>query len=154
MNKANKTLNNHEIKEYLPHRYPFLMVDKIVEYEPGKFIHGIKNVTCNEGFFNGHFPQQSVMPGVLMLEALAQTAGVLYFLTANTKPSADEWFYFAGIDNARFKRIVYPGDQLHLHVEIVRNKFDLWVFKATATVSDEIACSAELKILRGALKHE
>lgn len=152
--KKGKILNSDEIKDYLPHRYPFLLVDRVLDYEVGKTIHAIKNITCNEELFNGHFPQQSVMPGVLIIEALAQAAGVLYFLTAGTRPS-EEWFYFAGIDNARFKRIVSPGDQLHLHVEMVRNKFDLWMFSARATVDAELACSVDLKIVRvkGPIQH-
>jgi 3-hydroxyacyl-[acyl-carrier-protein] dehydratase len=152
--KKGKILNSDELKDYLPHRYPFLLVDRVLDYEVSKTIHGIKNVTGNEEFFSGHFPGQAVMPGVLMIEALAQAAGVLYFLTAGTRPG-EEWFYFAGIDNARFKRIVIPGDQLHLHVEMVRNKFDLWMFSGRATVDGELACSVDLKIVkvRGAVKN-
>lgn len=154
MNNPSKMLGNNEIKNYLPHRYPFLLVDKVIDYELGKSIHGIKNVTCNEEFFNGHFPLNAVMPGVLQIEALAQTAGILYFLTTNTKPSAEIWFYLAGVDNARFKSIVYPGDQLHLHAEMLRSKLGIWMFNAWAAVDGKIVCSAELKIAKGDIKHD
>lgn len=144
-----------EIKNYLPHRYPFLLVDRIEDYELGKSIVGIKNVTYNEEFFCGHFQMQPIMPGVLQIEALAQTAGILYFLTTNTKASPENWFYLAGIDKARFKRVVSPGDQLKLHVAMVGNKFDkIWLFNAEAKVDGELVCSVELKIAKGALKHD
>ena len=105
-----------EIKECMPHRYPFIMVDRVLEVESGKSIHAYKNVSCNESFFNGHFPQRPIMPGVLMIEALAQAAGLLIVHT-NPKEK-DYWYYFAGINNARFKHVVEPGDQLHLYVEV------------------------------------
>ena len=108
----------HEILEYLPHRYPFLLIDRVVEVVPGKSIHAYKNVTINEPFFVGHFPHHPVMPGVLIMEALAQAAGILSFKTEDKKPTQNDVFYFAGIDEARFKRPVMPGDQLNLHVEI------------------------------------
>lgn len=141
------------IKEYLPHRYPFLLVDRVLECEKGKTILALKNVTANENFFNGHFPQKPVMPGFLILEALAQTAGMLYFIT--TESHTDEktnWFYLAGVNQARFKRVVIPGDQLHLHAAIVKNKMDIWVFDVKATVDGELACTAELMIAKGVLK--
>jgi 3-hydroxyacyl-[acyl-carrier-protein] dehydratase len=150
-----KKLNISEIRTYLPHSYPFLLVDRIEDYEIGKSIIGIKNVTYNEEFFCGHFQMQPIMPGVLLLEALAQTAGILYFLTTNTKASPENWFYFAGIDNARFKKVVIPGDQLKLHVKMVGNKFGkIWFFDAEAKVDGEIVCSVELKIAKGALKND
>ena len=145
-------LNINQIIELLPHRYPFLLVDKVLQYEVGKTILALKNVTINEEFFNGHFPNNAVMPGVLLLEALAQTAGLLYFLTTNTKHSHDNWFYFAGIDNARFKRVVMPGDQLLLRVDLAKHKRDIYFFSAQASVGEELACSAELIIAKGALK--
>lgn len=150
---AENIIKIQEIKNYLPHRYPFLLVDRVLECEPGKSILALKNVTTNEPFFNGHFPQGPVMPGVLMIEALAQTAGLLIFYTTNTR--ADEktnWFFLAGVDKARIKRIVEPGDQLKLSVEIAKQKRDLWVFDAKASVGDELACSAELLIVKGVLK--
>lgn len=151
---SSKVLGINEIKNYLPHRYPFLLVDRVLDYEVGKSIHGIKNLTNNESFFNGHFPLQPVMPGVLIIEALAQAAGILYFLTTGTKAVETEYYYLVGIDNARFKHIVYPGDQLHLHVQMVRNKLSLWVFNAEATVNGETVCSVELKVVKGVLKDD
>jgi 3-hydroxyacyl-[acyl-carrier-protein] dehydratase len=141
-------LNISEIKSYLPHRYPFLMVDRVLKYEEGKSIEAIKNVTANEEFFLGHFPLFSVMPGVLILEALAQTAGLLYFLTTKTKADDNTLFLFAGIDEARFKQAVVPGDQLHLHAEMVKNKLDIWVFNVKAMIDGKIACSATIKVAK------
>ena len=133
-----------EILEHLPHRYPFLLVDRVVDFEPGKSIHAYKNITFNEPFFTGHFPHHPVMPGVLIMEALAQAAGILSFKTMDTKPDNSSVFYFVGIDNARFKRPVVPGDQLHLHVEIVRQMRGIWKYKVEARVDDEVAAQAEL----------
>lgn len=141
----------NDIMSYLPHRYPFLLVDRVESCEPNKSIVAIKNVTINEPQFTGHFPQAPVMPGVLMIEALAQASGILIYKTIETLPSKDNWFYLAGIDNARFKRIVVPGDQLRLTVELVKVRRDLWVFKGTATVDGELACSAEIMNARGTL---
>jgi 3-hydroxyacyl-[acyl-carrier-protein] dehydratase len=141
-------LNISEIKSYLPHRYPFLMVDRVLKYEEGKSIEAIKNVTANEEYFSGHFPLFSVMPGVLILEALAQTAGLLYFLTTKTKADDKTLFLFAGIDEARFKQAVVPGDQLHLHAEMVKNKLDIWVFNVKAMIDGKIACSATIKVAK------
>src|SRR6478672_1414600 len=118
--QANKSLDINQIKQYLPHRYPLLLVDRVLEWESGKRITAIKNVTANEEFFNGHFPNKPVMPGVMMIEALAQTAAILSFLTIDRKPDADTLVYFLGIDGARFKRPVVPGDQLKMEVEITR----------------------------------
>ncbi len=133
-----------EILEHLPHRYPFLLVDRVVDFEAGKSIHAYKNITFNEPFFTGHFPHHPVMPGVLIMEALAQAAGILSFKTMETKPDNSSVFYFVGIDNARFKRPVVPGDQLHLHVEIVRQMRGIWKYKVEARVDDEVAAQAEL----------
>lgn len=149
-----KCLHINEIRDYLPQRYPLLLVDRVLDYEEGKSIRAIKNVTCNEEFFLGHFPAQPIMPGVLILEALAQASGILYFLTTKTKADADNWFYFAGVDKAKFKKIVYPGDQLVLCSEMVSNKLGLWLFNAKAMVDGKIACSVELKIIKGALKDD
>lgn len=134
----------HEILEHLPHRYPFLLVDRVLEIVPGTSIHAYKNVTINEPFFVGHFPHHPVMPGVLIMEALAQAAGILSFKTMEEKPSPDTVFYFAGIDEARFKRPVMPGDQLHLHVEIERQMRGIWKYKAEARVDGQLAASAKL----------
>ena len=116
----------------------------MLECEPGKSIHAIKNVTINEPFFNGHFPHHPVMPGVLILEALAQAAAILSFKTMGSKPDDKSVYYFAGIDGARFKKPVSPGDQLNLHVEIIASKRGIWKFKAEARVDGLLATEAEL----------
>ena len=139
-----KILNITQIKEYLPHRYPLLLVDRVVDYELGKTITAIKNVTVNEEFFNGHFPHQPVMPGVLMVEALAQTAAILSFMTMGVKPDENSVVYFVGIDNCRFKRPVGPGDQLKMDVEILRSSRGIWKYKAQASVDGKVAVEAEL----------
>jgi 3-hydroxyacyl-[acyl-carrier-protein] dehydratase len=139
-----KILNINEIKEYLPHRYPMLLVDRVVDYEIGKTITAIKNVTVNEEFFNGHFPHKPVMPGVLMIEALAQTAAILSFMTMGVKPDENSVVYFVGIDNARFKRPVEPGDQLVMTVEIVRTSRGIWKYKASASVDGKVAVEGDL----------
>ncbi|MBL8451805.1 MAG: 3-hydroxyacyl-ACP dehydratase FabZ [Zoogloea sp.] len=133
----------NEIKQYIPHRYPFLLVDRIVEMELGKRAVGLKNVTINEPFFPGHFPHNPVMPGVLIIEALAQAAAVLAFKTEGTIPDKDAMVYFASVDNVRFKRPVVPGDQLMLEVEIVRTIRNIWKFKGVARVAGEVATEAE-----------
>ncbi|WP_347247531.1 3-hydroxyacyl-ACP dehydratase FabZ [Zoogloea sp.] len=133
----------NEIRQYIPHRYPFLLVDRIVEIELGKRAMGLKNVTINEPFFPGHFPHNPVMPGVLIIEALAQAAAVLAFKTEGTIPDKDAMVYFASVDNVRFKRPVVPGDQLMLDVEIVRTIRNIWKFKGVARVAGEVATEAE-----------
>lgn len=134
----------HQILKQLPHRYPILLVDRVLELEKGKRIKAIKNVTINEPFFNGHFPHRPVMPGVLMLEALAQAAALLSFETLGVTPDDKTVYYFAGIDGARFKRPVEPGDQLTLEVELTRMKAGIFKFKARASVGTELAVEAEL----------
>lgn len=138
------TMDIHKILKMLPHRYPILLVDRVLEVEKGKRIKAIKNVTINEDFFNGHFPHRPVMPGVLMLEALAQTAALLSFETLGETPDENTVYYFAGIDVARFKRPVEPGDQLILEVELERMKAGIFKFKAWASVGNERAVEAEL----------
>jgi len=133
-----------EILEYLPHRYPFLLVDRVLEVVPGQSIHAYKNITINEPFFVGHFPHHPVMPGVLIMEALAQAAGILSFKSENKKPTETDVFYFAGIDEARFKRPVMPGDQLHLHVQLERQMRGVWKFYGEAKVDGQLAASAKL----------
>jgi len=128
----------------LAHRSPFLLVDKVIAYEKGKSLTAIKNVTYNEPFFTGHFPNVPTMPGVLILEALAQACGLLTSQDTGIRAESGVIFYFAGIDNARFKRIVVPGDQLTLDVAIDKIKRNLWRFKAKATVDGELACEADL----------
>jgi len=134
----------HEVMAHLPHRYPFLLVDRVLTCEPGKSIEAVKNVTINEPFFQGHFPHHPVMPGVLIMEALAQAAGILSFKTMGTMPDENSVFYFVGIDNARFKKPVTAGDQLYLHIEILRQMRGIWKFKAEAKVDGEIVAEAEL----------
>jgi 3-hydroxyacyl-[acyl-carrier-protein] dehydratase len=134
----------HEILKQLPHRYPFLMVDRVTALEKGKSIRALKNITINEPFFTGHFPHRPVMPGVLMLEAMAQTAALLSFDSAGVTPDDKTVYYFAGIDAARFKRPVEPGDQLVMDVELLRSKAGIYKFKGVARVDGEIACEAEL----------
>ncbi|TXH00566.1 MAG: 3-hydroxyacyl-ACP dehydratase FabZ [Rhodocyclaceae bacterium] len=133
-----------EILEYLPHRYPFLLVDRVLEVVPGQSIHAYKNITINEPFFVGHFPHHPVMPGVLIMEALAQAAGILSFKSEDKKPTETDVFYFAGIDEARFKRPVMPGDQLHLHVQLERQMRGVWKFYGEAKVDGQLAASAKL----------
>lgn len=136
------TIEHHELCEYIPHRHPFLLVDRIVEIEANKKAVGVKNVTGSEYFFPGHFPGQPVMPGVLMIEALAQTAAVLAIYSAPEYKGSI--IYFAGIDGARFKKPVVPGDCLKLVVEVDKVKKRLWKVKASAMVEDEIVCQADL----------
>jgi 3-hydroxyacyl-[acyl-carrier-protein] dehydratase len=139
-----KALDIRGILEYLPHRYPFLLVDRVESIEPGKRIVAIKNVTINEPYFVGHFPHVPVMPGVLMIEALAQAAGILSFETMGRRSDAGSVYYFVGIDGARFKRPVGPGDQLRLEVEIVRIARSIWKYAGRATVDGAVAAEAEL----------
>ncbi|GAA3991645.1 3-hydroxyacyl-ACP dehydratase FabZ [Comamonas faecalis] len=134
----------HYILKQLPHRYPFLLVDKVVELERNKSIRAIKNVTFNEPFFTGHFPGRPVMPGVLILEALAQAAGLLAFDAMGQVPDESNIYYFVGIDGARFKRPVEPGDQLILDVNIDRVRGGIWRFNAVGRVGDEVAAEAQL----------
>jgi len=138
------SMDIHQILKQLPHRYPILLVDRVLEIEKGKRIRALKNVSINEPFFTGHFPHRPVMPGVLMLEALAQAAALLAFDALGTTPDDKTVYYFAGIDGARFKRPVEPGDQLVLEVELDRMKAGIFKFRARAKVGDDIATEAEL----------
>ena len=133
-----------EIREYLPHRYPFLLVDRVVELELGKRITALKNVSVNEPFFTGHFPELPIMPGVLIIEALAQAAGILGFKTVDKKPADGSIYLFVGADKMRFKRPVVPGDQLHLHAEILAEKRGIWKFNCRAEVDGQLAASGEI----------
>ncbi|WP_284617508.1 3-hydroxyacyl-ACP dehydratase FabZ [Aquabacterium humicola] len=137
-------LDIHKILKKLPHRYPILLVDRVVEFEANKRIKALKNVTINEPFFMGHFPHRPVMPGVLMLEALAQTAALLSFESMGEEPGEDTVVYFVGIDGARFKRVVEPGDQLMLEATLDRAKAGIYKYKVRATVDGELAVEAEL----------
>ncbi len=134
----------HQILRQLPHRYPILLVDRVIELEKGVRIRAIKNVTINEPFFTGHFPHRPVMPGVMMLEALAQAAALLAFDMLGVTPDEKTVYYFAGIDGARFKRPVEPGDQLILDVTLDRMKAGIFKFKSKALVGDELAVEADL----------
>jgi 3-hydroxyacyl-[acyl-carrier-protein] dehydratase len=147
-----------EILKMLPHRYPFLMVDKVIQMELGKSLIAIKNITANEPCFTGHFPEKPVFPGVLILEALAQAAGILSCKTRleSGEMSRDKRYLllFAGVNNVRFKRLVIPGDQLQLNIEIKRHRKDFATFKASATVDGELACEAELLTAIKEVAHE
>ena len=138
------TMDIHQILKLLPHRYPFLLVDRVTQLELGKSIQALKNVTINEPFFNGHFPHRPVMPGVLILEAMAQAAALLSFAIQGVTPDDKTVYYFAGIDGARFKRPVEPGDQLVMDVTLERSKAGIFKFKGITRVGGEIACEAEL----------
>lgn len=140
-------LNGFDIREVLdllPHRYPFLLVDKVIACDNKKSIHAIKNVTVNEPMFTGHFPGNPIFPGVLILEALAQASGLLGFKMSTSKATANELYLFAGVDNARFKRQVLPGDTLHLHVDFEKERRGIWKFTGRAEVDGELACCADL----------
>ena len=138
------SMDIHQILKQLPHRYPILLVDRVLEIEKGKRIRALKNVSINEPFFTGHFPHRPVMPGVLMLEALAQAAALLAFDALGTTPDDKTVYYFAGIDGARFKRPVEPGDQLTMEVSLERSKAGIYKFKGVTRVGNEVACEAEL----------
>ena len=138
------TLNITDILNTLPHRYPFVMVDRILDVTPGESIIGLKNVSMNEPYFQGHFPERPVMPGVLILEAMAQATGLLAFKTRGEEPPENFLYLFVSIDRARFKRQVVPGDQLSMRVELLRVKRDMWKFSAQARVDGDLAAEAEL----------
>ncbi len=133
-----------EIMRHLPHRYPFLLVDRVLEMTVNEKIVAIKNVTMNEPQFTGHFPHHPIMPGVLIIEAMAQAAGLLAFASVSEPLTEDMVIYFVGIDNARFKRPVVPGDQLRLEAKVVKNIRGIWKFEARALVGDQLACQADL----------
>ena len=141
-------IDTREIMTLLPHAYPFLLVDRIVEIEPGKRIVGLKNVTYNEPFFPGHFPGRPVMPGVLIVEAMAQTAGVLAF-KSNPEEYQKKPVYFLGIDNVRFRKTVVPGDQLRLEIEITKHRQAIWGFKGKTLVDGKVVAEAELLAMLG-----
>src|SRR3990172_11714959 len=136
----------HQVLEHLPQRFPLLMVDRVLECEPGKRIKALKNVSGNEPYFPGHFPQRPVMPGVLILESMAQAAGILVFRTLGRRPDDKSVYYYAGIDNARFKRPVAPGDQLEIEVLILGSKRGIWKFGCTARVAGAMVAEAEILI--------
>ncbi len=135
-----------EIRQFLPQRYPFLMVDRVTEVQAGKSINGFKNVTANEEFFNGHFPGNPVMPGVLILEAMAQLSGILGFYTTGKRPADGFIYLFAGVDKVRFKRQVVPGDRLELQSEFTGSKLNIYKFTCRAMVDGELVASADILV--------
>lgn len=143
-NASDSGMDINEIMKYLPHRYPFLLVDRVLELVPNERIVALKNITMNEPQFPGHFPNHPVMPGVLMIEALAQTAGLLAFKSGGKEISPNSVVYFVGIDGARFKRPVVPGDQLRMEASVLRVTRGIWKFAAKGSVDGQIACEAEL----------
>jgi 3-hydroxyacyl-[acyl-carrier-protein] dehydratase len=140
-------MNIHEVLAHLPQRYPFILVDKVLDYEPGKTLTAIKNVTVNEPYFVGHFPGNPVMPGVLIIEAMAQ-ASIILAVKSDEGAIDDTIYYFAAIDNARFKAIVEPGDQLRIEIETIKKKRELWKIHAEAYVGDKMVCSADLMCVK------
>jgi 3-hydroxyacyl-[acyl-carrier-protein] dehydratase len=141
------SLDIQEILALLPHRYPMLLIDRVIDFTPGKSLHAIKNVSINEPIFTGHFPNQPIFPGVLILEAMAQATGLLGFKTVENR-SENELYLFAAVDNARFKQPVIPGDTMHLHVEFLKERRNIWKFSAEARVDGKIVCSAEIMCAR------
>jgi len=137
-------MNINDVKNFLPHRYPFLLIDRVLKIEVGKSLTAIKNVSFNEPQFTGHFPAQPIMPGVLIIEALAQATGILAFKSEVGRPQEGQIYMLVGVDNARFKRMVEPGDQLILMVEVLAVKRGIWKFKGTAYVDNKVVTSAEL----------
>lgn len=138
------SMDIHDIFKHLPHRYPFLLIDRVLACTPGKALTGLKNVSVNEGFFMGHFPSRPVMPGVLIIEALAQATGILAFKTAQATPASGTMYYLAAVDNARFKQPVEPGDQLILEVKLERAVRGIWKFSGEAKVDGKVVASADL----------
>ena len=141
------SLDIQEILALLPHRYPMLLIDRVIDFTPGKSLHAIKNVSINEPIFTGHFPNQPIFPGVLILEAMAQATGLLGFKTVENR-SENELYLFAAVDNARFKQPVIPGDTLHLHVEFLKERRNILKFSAEAKVDGKVVCSAEIMCAR------
>ncbi len=140
--------NIEKVLEHLPHRYPFLLVDRVLDYVKNERLTAIKNVTYNEPYFMGHFPERPVMPGVLIVEAIAQATGLLAFITEDQKPKEGGLYFLTGIDNTRFKRVVEPGDQLTLEVQVTRIRKEICKFKGTASVNGELACTTDLMTFR------
>lgn len=137
-----------EIQKILPHRYPFALIDRVISYVPNKSLHAIKNVTMNEPVFMGHFPGMPIFPGVLLLEAMAQATGLLGFKMMESGVDSNEIYLFAGVDNARFKRQVTPGDRVDFHVEFIKEKRGIWKFTGRALVDGEVACVADIMCAR------
>ncbi|ELA08306.1 (3R)-hydroxymyristoyl-ACP dehydratase [Moraxella macacae 0408225] len=142
--KITLPINSMALRDYLPHRYPFLLLDRVTACRPDEWLTAIKNVSINEPFFNGHFPEEPIMPGVLMVEALAQASGVLQFISKNMKPKDGILYLFAGVDKVRFRRLVIPGDQLVLRTQKTMARSGVYKFAASAEVAGELAVSAEI----------
>jgi 3-hydroxyacyl-[acyl-carrier-protein] dehydratase len=142
--RPSKILDIYEVLKYLPHRYPFLLIDRVVDYLPGQSLSALKNVTVNEPFFQGHFPERPVMPGVMILEALAQATGILAFVSGQVRSPSRSLYYFVGIDKARFKKPVGPGDQLLLRVTLTRSLRGMWKFAGEARVEGDLVAYADL----------
>ena len=138
------SLDIHEVMKHLPHRYPFLLIDRVLDYTPGEFLTALKNVSYNEPYFVGHFEHHPVMPGVLILGALAQATGIFSYITTESLPDGDSLYYFVGVDKARFKAPVKPGDQMQLHVELIKEKRGIWKFNAEAKVDGKLVTTAEI----------
>ena len=147
MDAQKNTIDVEEIRQLIPHRYPMLLVDRVLDYQPGKTLHAIKNVTINEPVFTGHFPDLAIFPGVMILEALAQATGLLGFKSTEAREQ-DEMYLFASIDNAKFKQPVLPGDTMHLHVEFLKERRGMWKFYGEARVDGKVVCSADLMCAR------
>lgn len=147
MTQENKTLNINQIRELLPHRYPFLLIDRVTNYIEGETLSALKNITYNEPIFTGHFPKQPIFPGVLMLEAMAQATGLLAFISFGA-PGENELYYFASIDKAKFRRPVGPGDQLRIEVKFIKSRRGIARFEGKITVDDELVCSADMMCAR------
>ncbi len=144
-NKNQTLMDVKEIRRFLAHRYPFLLVDRVTQFEHGKTLTAIKNVSINEPYFNGHFPEEPIMPGVLIIEAMAQATGLLGFRTMGEEPQTDTLYILVGVDKVKFKKQVVPGDQLELHAEVLRHKGKMWIFRTEARVDGVIAATAEIK---------
>ncbi|MCV6638125.1 3-hydroxyacyl-ACP dehydratase FabZ [Candidatus Albibeggiatoa sp. nov. NOAA] len=142
------TMDIHDIFQHLPHRYPFLLIDRVTDYKLGESLTAIKNVSINEPFFQGHFPHRAVMPGVLIIEAMAQATGVLAFKTSEAQPDDNSLYYLVGVDNARFKQPVEPGDQLLIEVILTRITRGMWKYKATSTVDGKVVATADLMCMK------
>ena len=140
----NVLIKIEEIQDFLPHRYPMLLVDRVIELELGKYIKAYKNITTNEPFFSGHFPGKQVMPGVLLLEAMAQASGILGFKTMEKKPEEGSIYYFVGADNLRFKHTAVPGDKVILESKVITNKKGIWKFECKASVEDDLVGEATI----------
>lgn len=150
LDRVKNVIGVEEIQTIIPHRYPMLLVDRVLDYQPGEWLHAIKNVSINEPVFTGHFPDFAIFPGVLILEAMAQATGILGFKTTEGKED-DELYLFASIDNAKFKQPVVPGDTMHLYVTFVKERRGMWKFHGEAKVDGKVVCTADLMCARRVL---